>query len=179
MNYSAEAKLRPAPAKPLGKQNPWPRRLLVATVAAVVFLAGMEAARLLGGRAPFDEGTSVSLPLVRVAPAERGPSEIALALPGDITAFEDSPVYARVNGYVRHWTVDIGAKVKAGQLLAEIETPELHQQLKQAQALVLQDKANAEIARITWQRYLGLLRNNGICEQDGDNSTADPQARTA
>ena len=179
MNYPAEANLRPAPAKPLAKQNPWPRRVLVATVAAVVFLAGMEAARMLGGRAPFDEAVTTHLPLVRVAPAERGPSEIALALPGDITAFEDSPVYARVNGYVRHWTVDIGAKVKAGQVLAEIETPELHEQLKQAQALVLQAKANAEIAGITHRRYLNLVKTNAVSQQDVDNAQAAVEARRA
>ena len=95
-----------------------------------------------------------------------------LALPGDITAFEDSPVYARVNGYVRNWTVDIGARVKAGQLLAEIETPELHEQLKQAQALVLQAKANAEIARINSNRYVNLVKTNAVSQQDVDNARA-------
>jgi RND family efflux transporter MFP subunit len=120
-----------------------------------------------------------SLPLVRVSPAERGPSERTLALPGDITAFEDSPVYARVNGYVKRWTVDIGARVKAGDLLAEIETPELDQQLRQAQALVIQAKANAEIARITYQRYLGLVKINAVSQQDVDATLATSEARKA
>jgi RND family efflux transporter MFP subunit len=116
---------------------------------------------------------------VRVALAARGPAERPLALPGDITAFEESPVYARVSGYVSKWTVDIGARVKAGQLLAEIEVPELHQQLRQAQALVLQAKANAEIARITWQRYTGLVRTSAVSQQDVDNSAAAHEARKA
>jgi RND family efflux transporter MFP subunit len=120
-----------------------------------------------------------ALPLVTVVPAERGPSETTLDLPGDITAYEDSPVYARVNGYVRSWTVDIGTRVKAGQLLAEIETPELHQQLKQAEALVLQAKANAQIARITYQRYLGLLKTNAVSQQDVDNTQATLEVRRA
>ena len=148
-------------------------------IGAVVFWAGMEAASVLGSRAPSGSSARVELPVVKVAPAERGPSTIVLALPGDITAFEDSPVYARVNGYVRRWTVDIGARVRAGDLLAEIETPELHQQLKQAQALVLQAKANAEIARITHHRYLNLVKTNAVSQQDVDNAQAAVEARRA
>ena len=114
-----------------------------------------------------------------VSPATRGPAERTLALPASISAYEDSPVYARVNGYVSKWTVDIGTRVKAGQLLVEIETPELHQQLKQAEALVLQAKANAEIAQITYRRYVGLVKTNAVSQQDVDNSQAALEARKA
>jgi RND family efflux transporter MFP subunit len=158
------------------------RRLrLLLFVLAGVLVAGLafEGAKMLRDRSVSRSEATASLPLVSVTAAQRGPGETTLALPGDITAFEDSPVYARVNGYVSKWTVDIGAKVKAGQLLAEIEVPELHQQLKQAQALVLQAKANAEIARITWARYVGLLRTNAVSQQDVDNSSAAHDARKA
>lgn len=116
---------------------------------------------------------------MKVEAVQRGPTERRLALPGDIIAFEDSPVYARVNGYVSKWTVDIGARVKAGELLAEIETPELHQQLKQAQALVLQVKANVELARITYQRVAGLVRTAAVSQQEVDNGLAAWEARKA
>lgn len=134
---------------------------------------------MLSERSPSAEAARAGLPAVRVSPATRGPREAALTLPGDIVAFEDSPVYARVDGYVSKWTVDIGARVKAGQLLAEIETPELDEQLNKARALVLQAKANAEIARITWQRYLGLVKTAAVSQQDVDNSVAAFEARKA
>jgi len=146
---------------------------------AIVVGAAIEGVRLFGKRAGPISEAAMGPPLVRVEPARRGPAETTLTLPGDVTAFEDSPVYARVNGYVAKWMVDIGARVKAGQLLAEIETPELEQQLKQAQATVLQAKANAEIASITYRRYAGLVRTNAVSQQDVDNSQAALEARRA
>src|SRR5262249_55671650 len=123
----------------------WLRAVVLAVAAVLVVWAGVEGLRVLRDRKPALTAVKSLVPLVKVSPAALGPTERELALPGDITAFEESPVYARVNGYVKTWTVDIGARVKAGDLLAEIEVPELHQQLKQAQALVLQAKANVEI----------------------------------
>lgn len=169
------------PTSPPARKSAWRRLLLFVVVGALVLLVGVEATRILQDRStPVGNGAVAGAPpLVKVSPATRGPAERTLSLPGDITAFEDSPVYARVNGYVKNWTVDIGAKVKAGQLLAEIETPELHQQLKQAEALVLQAKANAEIAQITYRRYVGLLKTNAVSQQDVDNSLAVFEARKA
>ena len=158
----------------------WPRLILLLLLGVLVVGGGFEGVKFLRQRsAPATAASVASLPLVKVTPAERGPSQRTLSLPGDITAFEDSPVYARVNGYVKKWTVDIGAKVKAGDLLAEIETPELDQQLRQTQALVIQAKANAEIARITYQRYLGLVKINAVSQQDVDASFAASEARKA
>ncbi len=168
------------PSSPPARGSAWRRLLLFVVVGALVLLVGVEGRRILQDRsAPGGSGGVAAAPLVKVSPATRGPAERTLTLPGDITAFEDSPVYARVNGYVKKWTVDIGAKVKAGELLAEIETPELHQQLKQAEALVLQAKANAEIAQITWRRYAGLVKTNAVSQQDVDNSQAALDARKA
>lgn len=170
------------PAQATGPKRRASRLVLWGLAAVVVVGAGFEGLRLLremslsGGYA----GDSVSgIMTVRVAPAMRGPRESQLSLPGDVVAFEDSPVYARVDGYVSKWTVDIGAKVKAGQLLAEIDTPELDQQLARARALVLQAKANAEIARITYQRYLGLLKTAAVSQQDVDNNLSTYEARKA
>ncbi len=157
----------------------WPRLVVFGLVGAGIVWAGFEAVRILRERTPSAAEMAAGLPGVRVSPARRASPESMLSLPGDIIAFEDSPVYARVDGYVRKWTVDIGAKVTAGQLLAEIETPELDQQLNRAKALVLQAKANAEIARITWQRYLGLLKSAAVSQQDVDNNVAAYEARKA
>ena len=157
----------------------WPRLVLLALVGAGVVWAGFEGVRMLRERSLSAGQAAAGLPVVRVSPAERASRDSVLALPGDIIAFEDSPVYARVDGYVSKWTVDIGAKVKAGQLLAEIETPELDQQLNRARALVLQAKANSEIARITYQRYLGLVKTAAVSQQDVDNNLAAFEARKA
>ena len=169
----------PPPSLPPPKGRSWLRLILIGLVAILIVGVGFEGLKTVGERSiPISEAAS-GPPWVRVAPAERGARETPLSLPGDITAFEEAPVYARVNGYVSKWTVDIGARVKAGQLLAEIETPELHQSLRQAQAMVLQAKANAEIARITYNRYLGLVKTNAVSQQDVDNSRAAHEARLA
>jgi RND family efflux transporter MFP subunit len=153
--------------------------VLLGLVGAGLVWAGFEGVRMLRERSLSAGEAAAGLPVVRVSPAERASRDSVLALPGDIIAFEDSPVYARVDGYVSKWTVDIGAKVKAGQLLAEIETPELDQQLNRARALVLQAKANSEIARITYQRYLGLVKTAAVSQQDVDNNLAAYEARKA
>lgn len=162
-----------------GTKSRWPRLALLALVGAGLVWAGFEGVRILRERSPSAGEAAAGLPVVRVSPAARASRDSVLALPGDIIAFEDSPVYARVDGYVSKWTVDIGAKVKVGQLLAEIETPELDQQLNRARALVLQAKANSEIARITYQRYLGLVKTAAVSQQDVDNNLAAYEARKA
>ncbi len=100
-------------------------------------------------------------------------------LPGDIQAFQDSPIYARTNGYLKKWYVDIGAHVKAGQLLAEIETPEVDQQLDQAKADLNTAQANYQLSQITAQRYQDLLKTESVSKQDVDNATGDFAAKKA
>jgi RND family efflux transporter MFP subunit len=172
------------PSSPRGvprsaRKSSWLRPLSLVLLAILVVGAIFEGSKYLDGGAPAVGASAGGPPLVKVELAALGPADTTLALPGDITAFEDSPVYARVNGYVSKWTVDIGAKVKAGQLLAEIETPELQQQLNQAQALVQQAKANLEIANITYRRYAGLVKTSAVSQQDVDNSQAALEARKA
>jgi len=117
-------------------------------------------------------------PLVVTFKAQSGPNKISLSLPGDVKAYEDSPIYARVDGYVKSWLVDIGSKVEIGQLLAEIDAPELDQQLSQARAQVLQQKAKLDISRITHSRYKGLLKDAAVSQQEVDNYAAELAART-
>ena len=89
-------------------------------------------------------------------------------LPGNVTAYTDSPIYARTAGYLTHWYFDIGARVKKGALLAEIATPEVDQQLAQAQADLTTAQANANNARIQADRYTGLVKSNAVSQQDTD-----------
>ena len=89
-------------------------------------------------------------------------------LPGNVTAFTDSPIYARTSGYLTRWYFDIGARVKKGALLAEISTPEMDQQLAQAKADLNTAEANANNARIQADRYSGLVKSNAVSHQDTD-----------
>jgi RND family efflux transporter MFP subunit len=89
-------------------------------------------------------------------------------LPGNVTAYTDSPIYARTSGYLTHWYFDIGSRVKKGALLAEIATPEVDQQLAQSQAELATAQANANNARIQAERYSGLVKTDAVSRQDTD-----------
>src|SRR5260370_4033468 len=92
-----------------------------------------------------------------------------IVLPGNIQAFTSSPIYSRTSGYLSKWYIDIGGRVKTGQLLAEIDTPEVDKQLEQSRADLATAQANLKLAEITMNRYLGLLKD-AIPKQDVDNA---------
>jgi RND family efflux transporter MFP subunit len=119
------------------------------------------------------------VPTVNVIHPKRTPAQIQLELPGDITAYEEAPIYARVNGYLKRWLTDIGAHVTEGQLLAEIEAPELDQELNQANAQLAQANANLEIARISAERWENLLKTQSVSQQETDVQVATWRARQA
>jgi RND family efflux transporter MFP subunit len=106
-----------------------------------------------------------------------GTSEILL--PGNTQAFTDTPIYARTNGYLKKWYFDIGAHVRQGQLLALIETPELDQQLQQAEAELKTAQANANLAQITAARWQHLLKTNSVSKQETDQAVSDWAAKNA
>ena len=112
--------------------------------------------------------TQLAAPSVIAAAAKPGAPVDNFVLPGNVTAFTDSPIYARTSGYLTRWYFDIGAKVKKGALLAEIATPEVDQQLAQAQADLATAQANANNARIQADRYSGLVKSNAVSRQDTD-----------
>lgn len=123
------------------------------------------------------EDTSISS--VGIVYAKVGNKADEIALPGNTQAFTDTPIYARTSGYVKRWYVDIGAKVKQGQLLAVIETPELDQQLRQAQADLENAKANVQIAEITSTRWQNLLTTDSVSHQEADQALSDFHSKRA
>ncbi len=100
-------------------------------------------------------------------------------LPGDIEAFDTAPIYARASGYVSAWYKDIGAKVKKGEKLADIETPELDQQYAQAKADLANAVANSKLAAVTAERYHTLVKESYVSKQQDDQGTADAAAKAA
>jgi RND family efflux transporter MFP subunit len=104
-----------------------------------------------------------------VAPKQTAPAQ-EIILPGNIQPFITSPIYARTDGYVKKWYFDIGARVKTGDLLAVIQTPEVDEQLAQARSTLATAQANLELAQITRERYQGLLTKHAVAQQDVDNA---------
>jgi RND family efflux transporter MFP subunit len=113
-----------------------------------------------------------------IYPAASAPTD-ELVLPGTARAFTDAPIYARASGYLKRWHVDIGSRVTQGQLLAEIETPELDQQLQQARADLQTARANMELARTTAGRWQALLKNGHVSRQETDEKVSDYTAKLA
>jgi RND family efflux transporter MFP subunit len=120
-----------------------------------------------------------AIPFVSVVHPKSGAQAGEIELPGNTQAFTDTPIYARTNGYVKHWYVDIGARVGQGQLLAEIETPELDQQLRQAKANLKNAEANLEIADITATRWQDLLKTDSVSHQETDQAVSDLHSKQA
>jgi RND family efflux transporter MFP subunit len=115
--------------------------------------------------------TTAAAPTVIALPAKAGATIDSFVLPGNVTAYTDSPIYARTSGYLLHWYFDIGSHVKQGALLAEIATPEVDQQLAQAEADLGTAQANATNAKAQAQRYQGLVDSNAVSRQDTETFT--------
>lgn len=121
------------------------------------------------------------LSLVHVAVIHASPvqSDSQLILPGNVQSYVESPIYARTNGYLKKWYRDIGSHVKQGELLADIDTPEVDAQLAQAKADLATAQANVKLAAVTAQRYEGLLKSDAVSKQEVDNYTGDYAAKQA
>lgn len=146
--------------------------LLLLAAAVFVVVSGVASRRSEAARLSDRAKAQAVRSVVLISPAATGASG-ALELPGRIEAWSRAPIYARVSGYLKSWSADIGTRVKAGQLLAEIETPELDQQLLQAQAELATAKANTELAEATakrWQELLasGMAPRQTVEEKSGD-----------
>ncbi len=111
-------------------------------------------------------------------PSVRASGE-AITLPGDVQAYAEAPIYARTSGYLKAWKVDLGARVKKGQLLAEIDAPEVDQQLLQTQADVATATANVTLARSTAQRWIEMRQSDAVSQQETDEKIGDAAAKEA
>jgi RND family efflux transporter MFP subunit len=116
---------------------------------------------------------------VDVTRPQSGAPTQEVVLPGSTQAFVDSPIYARTSGYLKHWYFDIGARVKQGDLLAEIETPEIDQQLRQARADLETAQANQDLAQTTADRWQFLLQSGSVSKQETDQAVSNLRAQKA
>jgi RND family efflux transporter MFP subunit len=155
---------------------------LVATIALIVVATLLVSgiwSRIKARNTLKAETAQVAIPAVSVvSPKQTGPAD-EIILPGNVQPFITSPIYARTNGYLQKWYFDIGARVKKGQLLALIDTPEVDQQLEQSLSNLSTAKANLALAEITKNRYQGLLLKNAVAQQDVDNAVGTYNANKA
>ena len=156
------------------------RRLLwILAVAAVLLAIWGVFSRVRGRDKVAEETATEATPVVQIARPTASPATDELVLPGNVTAFFEAPIYARTSGYLKIWYSDIGTPVKKGQLLAEIETPEVDQQLQQARSQLNTAKANYNLAQITSNRYQELKNTDSVAQQDVDNALGSERANAA
>jgi RND family efflux transporter MFP subunit len=166
-----------APPAPAGRA---PLFLLAGLAVLLVIGVGITILSRSRARAELETDTlENTIPTVSVIHPKRTPAQIQLELPGDITAFEEAPIFARVSGYLKLWYTDIGTHVTEGQPLAEIDTPELDQELNQANAALALANANLEIARISAERWQSLRKSDSVSQQDTDVRVATWHAQQA
>jgi RND family efflux transporter MFP subunit len=156
-------------------------------VAALVAGGGMLAYAIRGGITTRVAAESTlarstdeaAVPIVNVIHPKQGAPLEELTLPGNTQAFSDTPIFARTNGYLKRWFFDIGTHVKRGDLLAEIETPEIDKQLQQARADLETAQANYHLAETTEARWRFLLQSDSVSKQETDEKIADLSAKKA
>lgn len=152
--------------------------LVIVVLVVAVVLAAVGILRRVHANTTLEKYTDANAapPVALEQPVfEKDAREIVL--PGNMQAFTMAPIYARTTGYVKSWSHDIGSHVKKGELLAVIETPELDQQLSQAKADLATAVSNASLAKVTADRYRGLIGQNAVSQQDTDNAVAQYEAR--
>ncbi len=167
-------------------QQPPPRKscgLVLAGLAVVCVAAAVAVYGIMGrhqSEAELQVATdAAAIPTVAVVTPARGEGRQELVLPGDIEAYYEAPIYARVSGYVKMWYQDIGARVQSGQLLAEIDAPDLDQQLAQAKANLGIAKANEALAALTAKRWQALRTTDSVSQQTADEKAGDAAAKHA
>ncbi len=156
------------------RQYAWIALALAIALAVWGIWSRVSARDTLSREMAITAATSVVTVKPTVAPASE-----ALVLPGSVQANYEAPIYARTNGYLRVWHTDIGTPVKKGQLLAEIESPEVDQQLSQAQADLATAEANYVYAKSTDVRWQGLLATESVSKQDAEQRAGDAAAKKA
>jgi RND family efflux transporter MFP subunit len=170
----------PTPASaPRGlSKGTWLGIAVIAIVVLLVVVFGL-LARSSSERTLEKETAIAAIPSVNVIYPAPSTLSSEIALPGNTQAFVDTPIYSRTSGYLKSWFFDIGAHVRKGQLMAQIETPELDQQLQVAQADLKSAQANLDLADVTSGRYQNLLKTNSVSKQETDVAMSDATAKRA
>ena len=152
---------------------------IVLAIVAILLVAWGIFSRMQAQAALNAEAQADSVLPVLVVKPSIGVGSDELILPGNLQAFTETPIYARTSGYLKRWLVDIGTPVKTGQLLAEIDTPEIDQQTAQAEADLQTAEANNKLSQLTAKRWKGLLATDSVSTQDNDDKAGDAAAKQA
>jgi RND family efflux transporter MFP subunit len=178
----------PQPTAPAPKLPPTPRTgrfrfLKVSAVLIVICAAGLAVlgitSRSAANKVLQTQTDANAQMVVTVVSPEKSAARVPLQLPGETRAYIQAPIFAQTSGYVKKWYFDIGAKVKSGEVLAELDTPEVDQQLNQARANLKQAQAALDLSRVTYDRNKELFQRHVIAGQDIDNSAGDFQVKEA
>jgi RND family efflux transporter MFP subunit len=183
VEHPVESPERPA-ARPEYRQDQHrpARRWWIAILAFLIVVAVIISGIIPRKRAEANlakETQEMAVPTVSVIQPKHSAPLNELVLPANVQAYIEAPIFARTNGYLRKWYVDIGGRVKHGQLLADIETPEVDQQLRQARSDLQTSEANLNLAKITSDRYAGLLKTDSVSKQEADNAEGNYAAQRA
>src|SRR5271169_2658200 len=166
-----------------GEKTPKKSSLFLVFLVVVIVLVVFGAFILFQRRAQFQalakDTEALAVPSVAVIHPTAQAGAEDLVLPGTLQAYVESPIYARTNGYLRKWYHDIGSRVSKGDILAEIDTPEVDQALLQARADLVTAQANEHLSQITAVRYTELLKTDGVAKQEVDNANGDLAAKRA
>jgi RND family efflux transporter MFP subunit len=174
----------PQPMKRLPKPEPhfgggWRWAAIIGGTLLLILVVWGIVSRILDQHRLQKATDDQAVPVVALVDAKSSPAEEELVLPGNVQANYDTAVYARVSGYVKQWYTDIGTPVKAGQLLADIDTPEVDDQLRQAEADFNTAVANGNLAQSTANRWKFLLKSDSVSKQETEEKTGDAEAKTA
>jgi RND family efflux transporter MFP subunit len=155
------------------------RYSLILLIVALILAVWGEVSRVLARSSLGKETAQAAVPTVITISPNRTVLGEELVLPGTVQAYIEAPIYARTSGYLKDWRSDIGTRVTRGQVLGEIETPEVDQQLSQAQADLATARANESLSNSTNARWKGLLATDSVSKQDADEKAGDAAAKKA
>ena len=164
------------PSSPDNKLARFITLLLIVLAVVVAVIWGISSRRKANAQLS-QETYDLAIPTVSVVHPKRGAPQQEIVIPGNMQPYKDAPIFARTSGYLKKWYVDMGASAKAGQLLAEIDSPEVDQQLQQARADLATAQANLNLAEVTATRYKDLLKTDSVAQQDVDNANGNYEAR--
>ena len=173
---AGERSMRGDPPSPGSKVTRAVMILLIVVIVALVVIWGISSRRKANAQLS-QETHELAVPTVSVIHPKSGAPQQEIVIPGDMQPYTDAPIFARTSGYLKKLYADIGANVKSGELLAEIDSPEVDQQLQQARADLSTAQANLSLAEITATRYKDLLKTDSVAQQDVDNAMGNYDAR--